>query len=108
VTMTMDTLFSDVPALDDGIMLGHGGDTMLHLPCDREFTAVFLLKMEHEMAGTTLEDFIRCAPSIALVFYQRPKLVALSGRPCGCTQSWTSSMNDTISIETLLNAVFVR
>ena len=54
-----DTFFSDVPAIDDGIM-GHGGSTMLQLycGCTSHFTAVYPMKTDHEMAHT-LEDFIR-------------------------------------------------
>ena len=57
-TVATDTFFSDIPALDDGI-IGHGGSTMLQLYCGcrSNLLAVYPMKTDHEM-GHTLEDFI--------------------------------------------------
>ena len=55
----MDTMFSDTPALDDGIM-GHGGATMLQLYTGRtsNFTAGYPMKNENQIRFT-VQDFIR-------------------------------------------------
>jgi hypothetical protein len=65
-TVATDTFFSDIPAIDDGI-LGYGGSTMLQLycGCTSHLIAVYPMKTDHEMAHT-LEDFIRSygAPNV--------------------------------------------
>ena len=54
-----DTIFSDIPALDDGIA-GHGGSTMLQVyrGVSSHFFAVYPMSTESQVAST-LEDFIR-------------------------------------------------
>ncbi|GKY94554.1 hypothetical protein MPSEU_000421100 [Mayamaea pseudoterrestris] len=54
-----DTIHSDTPALDDGI-LGHGGATKMQLFVGREsfYTRGYPMKSESEMSNA-LEDFIR-------------------------------------------------
>ena len=58
-TVATDTLFSNTPAHNDGI-LGHAGATMVQLYCGKssQLTAVYPMKSDHEMSHT-LEDFIR-------------------------------------------------
>jgi hypothetical protein len=49
-TVATDTFFSDIPAIDDGI-LGHGGSTMLQLycGCTSHLIAVYYpMKTDHE------------------------------------------------------------
>ena len=57
--VAMDTMFCDVPALDDGI-LGHGGCTMAQVYCGRrtQLTKVYGMQLESQMPET-LQDFIR-------------------------------------------------
>ena len=57
--VSTDTIFSDTPALDDGIP-GHGGCTMLQVygGLDSHFLAGYPLHSESFMA-TTLQDYIR-------------------------------------------------
>ena len=64
-TVATDTIFSDTPALDDGIM-GHGGCTMLqfYCGCTSEFCVGFPMSNETQVYKT-LSDFIR--------FYGAPK-----------------------------------
>jgi hypothetical protein len=53
-----DSFFLCITSFDNGIMV-NGGTTMLHLCCghDSQFTAVYFMNNESNMAGT-LENFI--------------------------------------------------
>ena len=58
-TVATDTIFSDTPALDDGIS-GHGGCTMMQFfcGCTSEFTAAYPMSTETQV-HSALQDFIR-------------------------------------------------
>ena len=58
-TVATDTIFSDTPALDDGIP-GHGGCTMMQFfcGCTSEFLAGFPMSSETQIYKT-VQDFIR-------------------------------------------------
>ena len=75
-TVATDTIFSDTPALDDGIP-GHGGCTMLQFfcGCTSEFLAGFPMSSETQIYKT-VQDFIQYygAPRNLLVTMQRPRL----------------------------------
>ena len=57
--IAMDTMFSDTPALDDGVM-GHGGVTMcqLYTGIKSDLTAAYPMSSESQI-GSTVQDFIR-------------------------------------------------
>ena len=102
-TVATDTFFSDIPALDDGI-IGHGGGTMLQLYCGcrSNLLAVYPMKTDHEM-GHNLEK-TSYAHTVLLMLYSvitpARKLVRPLRKFYACTPSKTSNVNHTTSTKT--------